>query len=320
MSGAENEHSPLAPLDFINLSMRRKVIGKVVFPALGPSAIFRSYKIMARAQNASSYVNAAFLLTLNESKDSVTSAKICFGGINEYFVHAENLEKFLVGKNIYDNETLQDACEVLQKEIQPDSELPNASPEYRKTLAISLFYKFVLNTAPSDQVKAEFKSGAELLKREVSSVKQVIEVNEGKSQLYKRIPKIEADIQCTGEAQFINDIPKFQNELCAAFVLGDKVNGRIVNIDASEALKIPGVIAFYGAKDIPGINNFMPLRFKAFNLRVEEVFCSDKLLYHGQPIGIILADRFDVAYQARSFVKVEYVFDVAGLLRSWESE
>lgn len=316
MSGAEEFHNPLAPSDFINISMRRKVIGKIVWPALDSSFVFRSYKIMPRAQNAHSYVNAAFLLQFNEQKDSIKSAKVCFGGIDEYFVHAEKLEKFLIGKNIYSNEVLQQACEILKKEVKPDAELPSASPEFRQHLAISLFYKFVLNTAPSDKIKSDFKSGAEILKRELSSGRQQIDVNEGKSKLYKRIPKVEGEVQCTGEAQYVNDIPKFQNELHAAFVLGDKVNGRVVNIDASEALKIAGVEAFYGAKDIPGFNNFMPLSFKEFHLVAEQVFCSDKLLYHGQPVGIVLAETFDLAYQARKLVKVEYAFDSNGLSQS----
>ncbi|CRL08599.1 CLUMA_CG021336, isoform A [Clunio marinus] len=310
-SGAQkqDEHNPLAPSDFLNVSMRRKVIGKIIFPSLSSSFVFRSYKIMPRAQNAHSYVNAAFLLQFNEEKTFIKSASICFGGIDDFFDHAEKLEKFLIGKDIYLNEVLQNACEVLEKEIKPDSDPSISSPEFRKHLAISLFYKFVLNTSPSDKVKSEFKLGGETLKREISSGQQQIDVNEGKSKLYKRIPKVEADIQCTGEAQYVNDIPKFENELHAAFVLGDKVNGRIKSIDASEALNISGVVAFYAAKDIPGLNNFMPLRFKMFNLKIEEVFCRDKLLYHGQPVGIVLAETFDLAYKARKFIKIDYSFD-----------
>lgn len=315
VSGAQEEHNPLTPLDFLNVSMRRKVIGKIVFPALNPSAVFRSYKIMPRAQNSQSYVNAAFLVQFNDQKSSVVSAKICFGGIAEDFVHAEKLEKFIAGKDIYSNEVFKAALKVLNGEVKPDSVATSASADYRKHLAVSLFYKFVLNTAPADKIKGEFESGAELLKREVSSGHQEIEDNRSKSELYKRVKKVEAEIQCTGETQYVNDIPKYQNELHAAFVLGEKVNGRIVNIDASEALKIDGVVAFYGANDIPGINNFMSLRFKKMNLKIEEVFCSDKLLYHGQPVGIVLADTFDLAYKARGFVKVEYCFDHAGNLQ-----
>lgn len=319
MSGAEPDHkcSPMLSSDFFNVSTRRKVIGKIVFPAFKRPTVFRTYKIMPRAQNSHSYVNAAFLLQFNESKSEIEAAKICFGGISEYFVHAEKLEEFLVGKNIYDNEIFKNAVEVLTKEVKPEETLPSASVAYRKHLAISLFYKFVLNTAPADKIKEEFKTGAELLKREISKGTQEVEANESKSKLYKRVPKVEGEIQCTGEAQYVNDIPKYQSELHAAFVLGDKVHGRIGNIETAEALKIPGVVAFYSAKDIPGLNNFMPLCFKMFNLKVEEVLCSDKLLYHGQPVGIVLAETFDLAYKARDLIKVNYTFDKEGELRSF---
>jgi xanthine dehydrogenase/oxidase len=75
---------------------------------------------------------------------------------------------------------------------------------------------------------------------------------------------------------------------------------------------LSGVAAFYSAKDIPGINNFMPLCFDGFNYDAEEVFCSGKLLFHGQPVGIILADTMELAYRARNLVNVEYFFEKNG--------
>lgn len=314
MSGAdaEGEHEPLLPQDFINVSMRRKVIGKIIFPSLNASEFtFKSYKIMARAENASSIVNAAFLLEMSPTKDQVKSAKICYGAISADFVHAEKLEKFLCGKNLFSNETLQGAIKVLDDELEPEVMDPLPAPADRKRLAISLFYKFVLHISPRDKIKSEYASGGNLLVRGISSGKQVITQNEGKSKLYKKIPKIEAEVQCSGEAQYVNDMPKVHDELHAAFVLAESVNGRIVNIDASEALKIPGVVAFFGAKDIPGINNFMPLSFVGFNLEVEEIFCSDKVKFNGQPVGVVIAETFDIAYKARELVKVEYKFDRA---------
>jgi xanthine dehydrogenase/oxidase len=291
--------------------MRRKVIGKIIFPALDSNYVYRSYKIMPRAQNSYSYVNAAFLLQLCQAKDSVLSAKICFAGISEDFAHAEKTEKFLVGKNIFTNEVLTEALEKLSSEVRPEKNITSADPDYRKNLAVSLFYKFILNIAPSDLVSSEFKLGSEVLKRDISRGSQEFEYIESRSKLYKRIPKIEGYIQCTGEAQYINDLPPQHNELHAVFVLGNKVNGIIKDIDASEALKIKGVVAFYSAKDVPGLNNFMPLKFD-FNFEPEEVFCSSKLLYDGQPIGIILAESENIAYQARNLVKVEYIYERKG--------
>lgn len=195
---------------------------------------------MPRAQNAHAYVNAAFLLEFNG--DIVQSARICFGGINPFFIHASNTEQSLQGKNLYTNETLQSTISFLSNELQPNWVLPDVSPEYRKNLAISLFYKFVLNVAPKDRVKPEYISGGEILHRPLSSGKQTFDTYTEKFPLTQPIPKYEGLIQVSGEAQYANDIPHFENELWAAFVPATKVGAKIGKIDASEALvKLTGI-------------------------------------------------------------------------------
>ena len=164
------------------------------------------------------------------------SARICFGGIDPSFVHASKTETSLQGKNLYTNETLQSAISVLNSEVIPDWVLPDASPEYRKNLAISLFYKFVLNTAPDDKVKPEHKSGAEILQRPLSSGMQMFDTYKDKFPLTQPVPKYEGLIQVSGEAQYANDIPNLDNELWAAFVPTSKVRAKIGKIDTTDAL------------------------------------------------------------------------------------
>jgi xanthine dehydrogenase/oxidase len=227
----------LSPKDFVKTDMNQKVLVKIILPAYDPSKfIFQSYKITPRAQNAHAYVNAGFLFQFNETKSSVNSAKICFGGINESFVHADKTEQFLVGKNLFENNTVQEALKVMKSELNPDWVLPDASPEYRKNLALALFYKFVLNSAPEAKVSQNYKSGGEILKRDLSSGIQTFDTYENKWPLTKNIPKIEADVQCTGEAKYVNDYPTLPNELHAAFVTAKNVHGIIDKIDASKAL------------------------------------------------------------------------------------
>lgn len=57
---------------FVDYDMKKKVLIKITLPAYNPSKFFfRSFKIMPRAQNAHAFVNAAFLIELNDSKTAI---------------------------------------------------------------------------------------------------------------------------------------------------------------------------------------------------------------------------------------------------------
>lgn len=73
--------------------------------------------------------------------------------------------------------------------------------------------------------------------------------------------------------------------------------------------KIPGVHSFYTAKDIPGRNSFIPSRHALPGfLEDESIFIdlNEKILYNGQPCGMIVANSMDLANYAASQVKITY--------------
>lgn len=189
---------------------------------------------MIRAQNSHAYVNAAFLIQIQNNL--VISARICFGGINPTFVHASNTESFLIGKNLYEADTLQGALATLSAEVVPDWVLPDASPEYRKNLALALFYRFALATCPSGTLSPRNVSGGLQMIRLLSSGVQSFETDKSQYPLNQPVEKYNGILQCSGEAKYINDMPKIENELWAAFATADKVHAKIAQIDASQAL------------------------------------------------------------------------------------
>ncbi|XP_053675022.1 uncharacterized protein LOC128725313 [Anopheles nili] len=308
---SQGKTSTVRPSEYVAMDMKKKLLLNVILPPLYPSTnVYRSFKIMPRAQNAHAYVNGAFLLKLDGS--NILSSNICFGGIDPQFTHAVKTEAFLKGKDLLTNETTQEALKILASELNPDWVLPDAAPEYRKNLALSLFYKFVLNIAPelNASIKHEYISGAAMLHRTVSSgtqeyIKQ--QMHEPWS-LAGKVPKIEGLLQASGEAKYVNDLPIFPGQLYGAFVLGTKVHAEIVSIDTKQALQQPGVVAFYTAKDIPGSNDFMPIKSE-FTPNVEQVFCDRRILYHGQPIGLMVADSFTAAQRAAAAVLINYSTD-----------
>lgn len=99
---------------------------------------------MPRSQNAHAFVNCGFSYKLNES-NVVIESRIVYGGLSPEFNRAFHTEQFLIGKYLFSNETLQDALSVLDCELLVTPIPPNPSVEYRKKLALALFYK-VSNT------------------------------------------------------------------------------------------------------------------------------------------------------------------------------
>lgn len=294
--------------EFMKVSMENKIVLKVNLPQLDKEKFsLKTFKIMKRAQNTHAYVNAAFLFEFAEDKDTIKSANLCFGGINEHFTNAFEGQKALAGKKLFCNETLKSVFSTLDKELQDIPwVLPDADPKYRKNLAIGLLYKAILQLAPSKDIKDSLRSGGDVLQRPISSGTQEFDTYQEDWPVTKAIPKFEGFIQTAGEAKYANDLPKIPDEVWAVFVQATAVGSKIKSIDASAALKLSGVRGFFSAKDIPGVNNFAPIRYKMFNEEMEEIFCSATVLYYGQPLGVVVADSVSLANQAAKLVHVEY--------------
>lgn len=79
---------------------------------------------------------------------------------------------------------------------------------------------------------------------------------------------------------------------------------------------IPGVCYFFGANDIPGKNSFTPADIFIPTSFVENVFVeiNSKILFNGQPVGIILAETMDLANIAAEKVKLIYIEPKKGII------
>ncbi|XP_017770615.1 PREDICTED: indole-3-acetaldehyde oxidase-like [Nicrophorus vespilloides] len=298
---AKKEYN-ISVLEYINYNMGKKIIKKITVPALKKNTSFESYKIMPRAQNAHAMVNAGFQVSFKNG-GIVDSIRIVYGGINPQFSHPTETENFLKGRDLFKNDVLKMAYKKLESELQPDHVLPDPKPEFRKKLAIALFYKFILSICPTvDKAK---QSGGTKLHRDLSKGTQHFETQESLYPLTEAIPKLEALAQTTGQAQYIGDIPDIPNQHYAAFILAKApANSKIKKIDYSEALKLEGVVHHVDVNDIPGINSFMP---KSIVPEAEPIFCSDTVLYYNQPIGLIVATSQIAAEEGAKLVSVQYI-------------
>lgn len=236
---ADGNSQMVAVADYMSMDMRKKVMIEVVLPKLPPDTFrFRSYKIMPRAQNAHAYVNAGFLVEFESKSSKVRSIRICFGGINDQFVHATKTESALTGLDLYAADTLKIAVQSLTGELQPDWKLPDADPKFRRNLAVSLFYKFVLSTASESTatVAPNLASGGTVLERPLSSGIQSFDTFKERYPLTEPVRKLEGLMQVSGGALYANDLPQQKDELWAAYVQAGRPHLTIAMIDAKEAL------------------------------------------------------------------------------------
>ncbi|CAK1549450.1 unnamed protein product [Leptosia nina] len=293
--------------DFLTIDMKGKVITHVKIPPLGHRYKFASFKVMPRSQNAISQVNGAFLYELDPQDDAtVISARIVFGGLSGPFSHAYNTEAFLRGQKLFENHVLQEALHILHDEIIVE-EIPGMlKPEFRKKAALGLCYKSLLSLIPHHLLNPRYLSGAIDLKksRPLSKGTEVYDTNPVLWPLNEPMPKVEALIQCAGEATFVNDVQTMRKEVYCAFVTAKIFSGSIEHIDPTPALQTPGVIAFYSAKDIPGKNTYVSATLTIF--MPEKILSDGKIDFFDQPIGIIVAKTERVAQRAASLVKVTY--------------
>ncbi|XP_046967892.1 indole-3-acetaldehyde oxidase-like [Vanessa cardui] len=287
---------------FLSTSLKDQIIMNVKIPPLSNSHLIRTYKIMPRAQNAHAIVNAGFNFHVDENHKILTS-NIVYGSISPTYNRAINIENMLKGQPLFSDETLRTALAKLQEDIVPFADPSEPSPFCKKAIALGLFYKAILSLSPS--VNPRYVSGGSELVRPISSGIQSYETDKSMWPLNQPVPKLEALTQCSGEALYACDQVSGPRDVHVAFVLSTICLGEIVQFDTTEALKLPGVVAFLSAKDIPGKNSFISkeVPWQEFE---EEILASKKISYYGQPIGLIAAVSRKLAIMAAGLVKVSY--------------
>uniref|UniRef100_A0A9L0ID60 Aldehyde oxidase/xanthine dehydrogenase a/b hammerhead domain-containing protein n=1 Tax=Equus asinus TaxID=9793 RepID=A0A9L0ID60_EQUAS len=101
----------------------------------------------------------------------------------------------------------------------------------------------------------------------------------------------------TGEAIFCDDIPTVDKELFMALVTSTRAHAKIISVDLSKALELPGVVVdVITAEDIPGTNGAEDDRLLAV----------DKVLCVGQIVCAVVAETEAQAKRAVEETKIAY--------------
>ncbi|AWO95494.1 putative xanthine dehydrogenase/oxidase [Scophthalmus maximus] len=289
----------------------QEILVSIEIPYSQKTQFVSAFKQSPRREDDISIVTAAMSVTFTPGTNVIQDLRLSFGGMAATTVLAKQTANRLLGR-CWEEELLHEACSSLAEEMTLDLSVPGGMVTYRRTLTLSLFYKFYLTTLQKlrqqgvdvDQVPSDCRSATDVYLPPTPSSAQIYQsVPEGQSLddvVGRPMMHLSAMKQATGEAVYCDDVPLFENELYLSLVTSSKAHARIISIDTSAAERSPGVVCFLFADDIPGSNATGVIQYDETVLADRQVTCV------GHIIGAVVADTQIHAQRAAKVVKVEY--------------
>jgi CO/xanthine dehydrogenase Mo-binding subunit len=114
----------------------------------------------------------------------------------------------------------------------------------------------------------------------------------------KSVPRVEGVEKVTGRTRYAADV-EIPGTLWAKILRSPIPHGRIINIDAAKAIRLPGVHAVISGADLPPV--LVGLRMKDM-----PVLARDRVRYVGEPVAAVAAESADIAEEALNLVDVQY--------------
>ncbi|TRY88303.1 hypothetical protein DNTS_016695 [Danionella cerebrum] len=292
-----------------------EILLSVEIPYSKKGQYFSAFKQSPRKEDDIAIVTCGMNVQFKEKSNTVQSIRISYGGMAPVTVLAKTTCNRLLNRQ-WNEELLEEACTSLAEEMSLSPSAPGGMVSYRRTLTISLFYKFFLTVQHKLAVNLQMEGViVEDIQPEYSSATDRFRLDAPSSvQLYQAVPPghnsddvighpimhLSALKQATGEAVYCDDMPCYENELHLALVTSSKPHALIKSIDTASAMSFPGVVSFISAKDIPGSNMTGPVVYD------ETVFADDKVTCVGHIVGAIVADNQAHAQRAAKAVKISY--------------
>ncbi|XP_037023470.2 aldehyde oxidase isoform X2 [Artibeus jamaicensis] len=271
-----------------------------------------AFRQAQRQQNALAIVNSGMRVFFGEGSGIIRELSISYGGVGPTTICAKNSCQKLIGRP-WNEEMLDAACRLVLEEVFLPGSAPGGKVEFKRTLIISFLFKFYLGVAqilkrmdpvhyPS--LEDKYESALEDLhsRHHWSAVNyQNVDPKQlPQDPIGHPIMHLSGIKHATGEAIYCDDMPAVDRELFLAFVTSSRAHAKIVSIDLSEALSLPGVVDIMTEEHLEGVNSFRFLTKPEKLLGSEEVFCV------GQLVCAVIAESEVQARRAAKLVRIVY--------------
>uniref|UniRef100_A0A1D1Y7W5 Putative aldehyde oxidase 4 n=1 Tax=Anthurium amnicola TaxID=1678845 RepID=A0A1D1Y7W5_9ARAE len=301
-----------------------------------PKLVFETYRAAPRPLgNAVAYVNAAFLAQISTQETSgklvIDNLQLAFGAFGtRHAIRARKVEEFLVGKSV--NESIMlDAIRLLKEIIIPEKGTEH--PTYRISVAVGFLFEFlqqlcekstesgnISRTKPEGTISsAKFQNGCITASDNLASdgvmtdhpghdtaflsSKRVVEVSSDYRPIGLPIKKAGVELQASGEAVFVDDIPSPKDCLHGAFIYSTKPLVHVKDIKLNPTSASDKIISIISLKDIPNGGK---------NVGSGSIFGEDPLFAcsfaecAGQPLCLVVAETQRLANAAAQQAEVIY--------------
>ena len=121
----------------------------------------------------------------------------------------------------------------------------------------------------------------------------------------KNVLRFEDERLLSGNGVYTSDI-MFSETLHLSFLRSNTAHGKIISINKIKALEIKGVwgiFTYEDFKEVPPIKSTS--RMKNYFATNQNILCSDKVRYVGEPIAVIVAENRYIAEDAAELIEVE---------------
>lgn len=270
------------PLVSASLAPLRAHEGVGAFASDGLVRRYETYKVSKRRELDISIVAAGFCVDLS-ANGIVRRARLAYGGVAATPARAIAAERALEGRP-FTRESVDAVLPLLASAFSPIDDVRGGAA-FRRGLVCSLFEKFFEGSESEAQDAP--------LSFVISSPTPPCDAS-------RSLRHESALGHATGAAIYVDDQARRRSMLEIWPVCAPHARARILRRDASEARRMPGVVAVLMAEDIPGENNVGALRKDEVLLADGEVF------FHGQIVALVVGESYETCRAAAAKVVVEY--------------
>lgn len=230
----------------------------------------KEFKQAHRRDDDIAIVNAGVRIKLTPGADGsawvVEDASIAFGGVAALTVSAPKTAAALIGR-VLDAGCVSAALDAVKEDVNISADAPGGMVEYRRSLAASFVLKGIVHAATALEADApadlpfqlpfdqSYRSAVQVYHRPPCSGLQYYTPPGEANVVGQPHRHAAADMQVTGEAVYVDDMPLPPKCLHAAMVMSTRPHARLVSVNTQPGAEVPGVVAVFTEKDVPGGND-----------------------------------------------------------------